>query len=431
MRPVDARSLCLTAQLLCFTALLLCFAVGASAQGIVKCGIDNLIDTEFALLKGKRVVLVTHAAARAQSGRSTLEEFRRRSDVSLLRVLTPEHGFYGVALAGDHVGNDTVDGIPALSLYGALRRPKPEMITDADIVVIDLQDIGTRSYTFTSTMIEVMEACAEYKVRVMILDRPNPLGGTVVDGNIPEDTLRSFVSRIPVTYVHGMTMGELATMTNAEGWLGADAKGQPRQCSLTVVRCKRWTRSMRYEDTRLAWYPTSPNIPTVHAARGYPVTGLLGELGGLYIGIGSPSPFTVVGAPALVYDTVLVQRLRAYGTVAQRARFVPTTGRFSGMPCNGYYLTFDNGAEWQPYMSALTLIAALHPYTNERDTLRSMQTTPHAAQPTAQKTMFKKVSGSSVLLSALIRGDWAAVEREAVRGRSSFVAKRRQYLLYP
>ncbi len=409
---------------LCVTLIItLCVTVIASAQGTVKCGIDNLIDTEFALLKGKRVVLVTHAAARAHTGRSTLEEFHLRNDVPLIRVLTPEHGFYGIVTAGNTVANDTIDGIPAISLYGALRRPRAAMIADADVVVVDMQDIGTRSYTFISTMVEVMDACAEHNVRVMILDRPNPLGGIVVDGNVPEDTLRSFVGRIPVAYVHGMTMGELATMSNTEGWLGKDTKGLPRQCSLTVVRCKRWTRDMTFENTLLAWYPTSPNIPTLQAVRGYPVTGLLGELGGVYIGIGSPSPFTVVGAPTLRFDTLLMRRLKRYGTTALSARFVPSTGRFAGMVCNGYYLTFDGGARWQPYMSALTLIVALEPYLTANDAIATLNT--------PQSVMFKKVSGSSALQSLLSRGDWDAVEREATRGLAIFIVKRRQYLLYP
>lgn len=422
MRLLD-RWLMLTIALFIATCMAsVCLGMGMVVKGDVKCGIDNLIDTQFSLLQGKRLVLVTHAAARAQTGRSTLEEFRRRTDLTLLRVLTPEHGYYGVAIAGSPVAHDTINDITTLSLYGALRKPNAEMIADADVVVVDLQDIGTRSYTYISTMVEVMEACAEHSVPVMILDRPNPIGGNVVDGNIPEDTLRSFVARIPVAYVHGMTMGELAVMTNGERWLGKDAKGLTRQCSLTVVRCKRWTHEMRFEDTNLPWYPTSPNIPTVHAARGYPVTGLLGELGGVYIGIGSPSPFTVVGAPYLTFDTMLVQRLKRHGTIALPARFVPATGRFAGMVCNGYYLAFNAVGEWHPYMSALTLIAALYPATSEHDS---------ATGNDRQTTMFKKVSGSSTLLSVLTRADWSTIEREGTRGLTAFKVKRRQYLLYP
>lgn len=388
---------------------------------VTKCGIDNLLDTRFALLKGKRIVLVTHAAARAASGRSTFEEFSRSTDVQLIRVLTPEHGYYGITAAGATVLNDTIDGTVALSLYGSHRKPTREMLDGADVVVVDLQDIGTRSYTFMSTMIEVMEACAEFNIPITILDRPNPLGGVIVDGNLPEDTLRSFVCRIPIPYVHGLTLGEIATMTNGELWLGKDRKGLPRQCSLTVVRCKRWLRRMQFEETGLTWYPTSPNIPTIHAVRGYPVTGLLGELGGTFIGISSPSPFTVIGAPYLNFDSILVYRLKRNGTAALQARLVPSTGRYANTTCTGYYLAFESTEDWHPYLSGLELV-------------RTLASTIRANDPSsfseAQKTMFKKVTGSTTLLEALVRDDWSTAEREASRGVSEFKSKRKQYLLY-
>ena len=220
----------------------------SSAQ--VKFGIDNLIDTEFALLSGKRVVLVSHAAARTARGTSTAEEFAGTSTLRLLRIRTPEHGFYGVVEAGKHVDDDTLLGVPTRSLYGAVRRPDASMISDADVVVIDMQDIGVRSYTFMSTMIEVMDACAEFNIACMILDRPNPLGGMTVSGGVVDDSLRSFIGRLPIAYVHGCTLGELATMANREHWLTANPKRRAQMCSLTVVRCKRWVRSASWELSR-------------------------------------------------------------------------------------------------------------------------------------------------------------------------------------
>ena len=207
-------------------------ALGVSAQ--VKFGIDNLIDTDFSLLRGKRVVLVTHAAARTYRGTNTAEEFLQRRDVTTLRLLAPEHGFFGVVPAGVSVADDSVMGTAVVSLYGRLRRPERAMIVDADVVVVDLQDIGVRSYTYISTMVEVLEACAEAGKPCMILDRPNPLGGVLVQGNLPDDELRSFIGRIPIPYIHGMTMGELATMVNEKGWLTPGPTGAARECSLTV-----------------------------------------------------------------------------------------------------------------------------------------------------------------------------------------------------
>lgn len=397
--------------------------VGSTFTADVKCGIDNLIDTDFALLKGKRVVLVTHAAARARSGRSTAEEFMLRKDIRLVRILAPEHGYYGVVGAGETVHSDTLGGTPVVSLYGALRRPDSSMLSDADVVVIDMQDIGVRSYTYISTMTEVMEACALFSRPLIVLDRPNPLGGTVVDGNLPDPALRSFIGRLPIPYVHGCTMGELATMTNEEGWLAKGAGGQPRRCSLTVVRLKRWKRSMSWEETGLPWYPTSPNIPTVHAVRGYAVTGLTGELGPVSIGIGTASPFTVIGAPTLAFDTILVRRLARYGVIAQAARYNPAVGKFARQVCTGYYLAFSMNDDVKPFRAALALLSVLH---------RSQPALfPDSLASSRQAGMFNKAVGSSAILPLILSdGSWTDIEALAVAGLQDFLKRREKYLLY-
>ncbi|MBC8124894.1 MAG: DUF1343 domain-containing protein, partial [Candidatus Kapabacteria bacterium] len=330
------------------------FFAAPTTHAQVKCGIDNLIDTDFALLRGKKVVIVTHAAARAYRGTSTAEEFLARKDVTTLRLLAPEHGYYGVIPVGKAVADDTVMHVPAVSLYGPMRRPDKSMLTGADVVVVDLQDIGVRSYTYVSTMIEVMEACAQWNIACMILDRPNPLGGHIVDGNLPDDTLRSFIGRIPVPYVHGLTMGEVATMANGEGWLTKDSVGNARTCSLTVIRCKRWKRNMTWEETGLRWYPTSPNIPSIGAVRGYAITGLLGELGPCSIGMGTASPFTVIGSPDFPRDTLLEIHCRRYGVFASRARFQPTSAKYANTVCDGYYLSVERS--YKPYHAAITLL---------------------------------------------------------------------------
>ncbi len=387
----------------------------------VKFGIDNLIDTDFALLRGKRVVLVTHAAARTYRGTTTAEEFLQRKDVSTLRLLAPEHGFYGVVPAGISVADDTVFHTPVVSLYGKLRRPDRSMITDADVVVVDLQDIGVRSYTYISTMVEVLEACAENSIRCMILDRPNPLGGTIVQGNLPDDELRSFIGRIPIPYVHGMTMGELATMVNEKGWLGVGPQGVARECNLTVVKCKRWKRSMTWEEIQRPWYPTSPNIPSVHAIRGYVLTGMVGELGACSIGMGTSTPFTLLGGQGFPDDSLLVVHLRRYGVIAARARFKPSTGKFASSICDGYHL-LPQGA-WQPYNAALTVLWRVRTQFPEAFP-DSLATLKHGI-------MFAKACGSADLVQALIRGaTLGELERIGRRGVDVFVEQRRQFLLY-
>ncbi|MBU3741788.1 MAG: DUF1343 domain-containing protein [Candidatus Kapabacteria bacterium] len=404
------------------TLLILMMLAGQITSAQVKCGIDNIIDTDFTMFKGQRVALVTHAAARTLGGRSTAEAFLQRTDLTVVRIMAPEHGFYGVITAGESVPTDTIyDGVPVLSLYGERRRPSAEMIADVDRVVIDMQDIGVRSYTYISTMVEVMEACAERNVPIVILDRPNPLGGSLVDGSIVEDSLRSFVGRLPIPYIHGCTMGELATMANGAGWLSADPSGRPRQCSLTVVKCKRWKRSMAWEQTGRTWYPTSPNIPSVNAIRGYAVTGLAGELSLLNIGIGTATPFTVIGAPDLVHDASLVQRMASCGVRLMETRYVPPSGKHARTRCLGYHLGFD--ASVRPYLAALTL---LHAFAERSPSMYvdSVLTSPKGR-------MFMKTSGRGALLGLLrARRPWRDLASHATDGMQDFVRRREAYLLY-
>lgn len=414
----------LTKTWMSWCSWLLVGLVPAVAQ--VQTGIDVLLASNMDALASKRIVVVTHAAARASTGRSTAEELLKHPRVRVLRLLAPEHGYFGVVRAGDHVSDDIVGTTPVVSLYGRLRRPEASMITDADAVVIDLQDIGTRSYTYISTTIEVMEACAQYRIPVMILDRPNPLGD-VVDGAIPDPSVRNFVCRIPVPYVHGMTMGELATMANDEGWLERDASGTPRRCSLTVIRCAGWSRSMRWEDTGLAWYPTSPNIPSITTVRGYPTTGLLGELGLASIGIGTSSPFTMVGTPTYAPtsrdEEHLMASLRGCGVIARDGRFVPIAGKFAKQECRGYQLVFAEDSTLKPFRAALIL---LHHF-------RAM--TPTALDASIRSTnpgqMFVKTSGSQRWLDRLLKGaTLSELCADSDAGVREFLIRRLPYLLY-
>lgn len=402
--------------MLVYRALILSLVVVTTVSGQVKPGIDNVIDTDFAMFRGKRVVLVTHAAARAATGRSTAEEFLQRKDLTVVRLLAPEHGYYGVVRAGAKVDDDTVMGTEVRSLYGQYRRPTRAMLDDADVVVFDMQDIGSRSYTYISTMTEVMDACAEYDRPFVVLDRPNPLGGTTIDGNLPDSNIKSFIARLPIPYVHGLTVGELATMINGEQWI-------TRKCSLTVVRVKRWRRSMRWEDTGLSWYPTSPNIPTIHAARGYAVTGITGELGLCSIGIGTTSPFTVMGAPDFAMDEQLEARLRRYGITARYGQFLPSSGKYSGDVCEGYYLSFATDSTFKPFHAALSIVHSL--------TSRDTTVLPDDIASTNRGSMFTKASGSARYLWLLRQGaSWDKISALCREGVDEFARRRRPYLLY-
>ena len=252
-------------------------------------GIEVLADRDFDLLMGKRVGLVTNPTGVDGSLRSTIDILHEH--VNLTALFGPEHGVRGDYSAGDHVGDqvDTQTGIPVFSLYGASRKPGKEALELVDVLVYDIQDIGARSYTYISTMGLVMEAAAEMNKEVVILDRPNPLGGIRVEGPLVEDGFFSFVSQYRIPYVYGLTCGELALMLNGEGMLEGG-----KQCRLQVVPMEGWHREMTFGETGLPWVPTSPHIPDYHTSYFYPATGIIGELDPNMIGIGYTLPFQVL-----------------------------------------------------------------------------------------------------------------------------------------
>ena len=250
--------------------LILLFILVQVSHSQVKTGIEVLADREFDLLKGKRVGLVTNPTGVDAGLRSTIDILHE--NVNLTALFGPEHGVRGDFSAGDHVGDqvDAKTGIPVYSLYGSTRKPSREMLENVDVIVYDIQDIGTRSYTYISTMGLVMEAAAEFDKEVVILDRPNPLGGVRVEGPLVEDGFHSFVSQYSIPYVYGLTCGELARLLNGEGMLEGG-----KRCNLQVVPMEGWSREMPFGECGLPWVPTSPHIPDYHTAYFYPTTGII------------------------------------------------------------------------------------------------------------------------------------------------------------
>lgn len=267
-------------------AIFLLIPLFAFAQ--VKTGIEVLREGEFECLKGKRVGLVTNPTGVDKQLTSTVDILFDAPDVQLVALYGPEHGVRGDIPAGEKVENqkDAKTGLPVYSLYGKTRKPTPEMIQNVDVLVYDIQDIGCRSYTFISTLGLLMQAAAEQNKEVVVLDRPNPLGGNKVEGSGVSEGYFSFVSQFDIPYIYGLTCGELAKYLNQE--IG---------CQLTVIPMQGWERSMKFEDTGLPWVPTSPQIPCTAAALLYPATGIIGEMGFLNIGVGYTLPFQVMAAP--------------------------------------------------------------------------------------------------------------------------------------
>lgn len=328
---------------LCAAALL----IAVCAQARVKPGIEVLRDRGFSGLSGMRVGLVTNPSGVDSQLNSTIDILYGAPGVELVALFAPEHGVRGDIYAGGKVesGRDPRTGLPVHSLYGATREPSQEMLKGLDIMIYDIQDVGSRSYTFISTLGLVMRACAEAEIPVMVLDRPNPLGGKKAEGPLVEPGFNSFVSQYRIPYVYGLTVGELAMLINEEGLnRGQNGKEEPRKCSLFVVPMEGWSRDMLFNDTGLPWVLPSPNIPYPESAVCYPSAGLIGEMYNyLNIGIGYTLPFATFAEEWVDADR-LKEVLDSYevpGVAWRTVHYKPTSGRLSGKLIHGvqYYYT--------------------------------------------------------------------------------------------
>lgn len=272
----------------------------------IKTGLEVLKASNFKILEGKRVGLITNPTGFDNNLKSTIDVLHEAKNVKLVALFGPEHGVRGDVHAGDKVENmtDAKTGLPVFSLYGKTRKATPEMLKDIDVLVYDIQDIGSRSFTYISTMGLAMEAAAENNIEFIVLDRPNPLGGEKIEGNLTEDGFISFVSQFKIPYIYGLTCGELAVMLNEENMLG-------KKCKLSVVEMEGWKRCMTFDETGLQWVPSSPHIPQPISAIAYPISGILGELGYMSIGVGYTIPFQMFAAEWVEAEK-LAERLNSY-----------------------------------------------------------------------------------------------------------------------
>ena len=342
----------------------------SAARPVVKPGIEVLRDREFRGLVGKRVGLVTNPSGVDRYLESTVDILYNAPGVELVALYGPEHGVRGDVYAGDKI-NDTKDeatGLPVYSLYGSTRKPTPQMLEGIDIMVYDIQDVGARSYTFISTLGLVMEACAAKGIEVMVLDRPNPLGGNKIEGCYVELPFNSFVSQYKIPYIYGLTVGELAQMINEEGMnRGQNGKQEPVKCKLTVVPMEGWERDMLYEDTGLPWVLPSPNIPFKDTPLYYCASGICGELYGFMdIGIGYTLPFQVFGATWLDPDK-LKARLESYrlpGISFRTIWYKPIAGSRKGELVKGlqYFFTdYEEARVTETQFYVMQAVAELYP----------------------------------------------------------------------
>jgi uncharacterized protein YbbC (DUF1343 family) len=292
-------------RILLTTALFLAIFIvnpSCSAQtGTVSTGLEVLRESGFEVLKGKRVGLITNPTGVDHELRSGVDILFRAPGVKLVALYGPEHGVRGEYTAGEIIGSsvDPATGLKVYSLYGTTRKPTKAMLEGIDVLVYDIQDIGSRSYTFISTLGLAMEAAAENRIPFVVLDRPNPLGGVRMEGPLVEPGFTSFVSQYPIPYVHAMTTGELAAFLNGEGLLANGVR-----CDLKVIKMEGWKRDMGFGETGLPWVPSSPHIPYASTCLLYPATGIIGELYVASIGVGYTTPFQTFAAEWIDADSL-------------------------------------------------------------------------------------------------------------------------------
>jgi uncharacterized protein YbbC (DUF1343 family) len=399
--------------------LFLCSLV--MAQPLVKTGIEVLRESGFQILKGKRVGLVTNPTGIDSKLKSTIDILYEADSVKLVALFGPEHGVRGDYAAGEYVDfyTDSQTGLPIYSLYGKTRKPTKEMLNGIDVIVYDIQDIGCRSYTYISTMGLIMEAAAENNIEVVVLDRPNPLGGLRIEGNYAEDNFISFVSQFKIPYVYGLTCGELANYLNNEGLLGNNQK-----CKLRVIPMKGWKRDMTFEETGLEWVPTSPHVPHKDSPFYYVASGILGELDVISIGVGYTIPFQTFAAK-WINPTVLANKLNELnldGVIFRPITYKPYYAVSKGESISGVQIHITNFktvnlTEIQFYF--MQVHNSLYPEKNIFEMSKS------------RHSMFDKVSGSDNIRKMFsVNYSFADIKNYLNKDIEDFRNRTKKYLLY-
>jgi uncharacterized protein YbbC (DUF1343 family) len=315
-------------------------------------GDDVFVRDVWRELRGRTVGIVTNQSGVLSSGEPLVDAVHRNGRINVKALFGPEHGIRGVVEAGATVGSssDEKTGLPVHSLYGATRHPSAQMLDGIDVLLFDIQDVGARPYTYVSTMAYVMESAAQYGKEVWVLDRPNPVGGTLLDGPVLDPKFKSFIGLYPIPERHGMTVGELARLFNDQFGIG---------CKLRVIQMQGWSRDMLWADTGLKWVATSPNMPYARTTLVYLATGLVDE-GGVNNGIGTARPFEYAGGygydPAAFRDTLAARKIP--GAEFEPADWVPTKGFWAGKTLHGVTINVTDPHAFPSVRTAIEFLAA-------------------------------------------------------------------------
>ncbi len=397
------------AALLLATAPACVHASGAAAP--VRPGVEVFVEHPPAVVRGKRVGLITNQSGIDRQRRSTIDLLRASTELTLVALYSPEHGIRGIAETRVTSSVDEKTGLPVHSLYGETYKPTPRMLEGIDVLVYDIQDLGVRQYTYESTLALAMQAAAEKGIPIVVLDRPNPITGTILEGDILEPAYHSFVGIYPVLSRHGMTLGELAKMYNAEQRIGAE---------LTVVPVEGWRRGTWWDQTGLPWVNPSPNIRRLEAAIHYPGT-VFFEAINVSEGRGTDLPFEQIGAPWLK-NTDVVAAMNAmrlpgirFETVAFRV--AESANKYPGQLLNGVRFILTDRDAYRPLATSLLMI----------DLIRRL----HPDQFQWADSTIERHGGTARLRRAIESGTLPELLREWERDQAAFREKRAPYLIYP
>lgn len=391
-------------------------------EGGVRIGLEECFKEEYShLWKGKKIGLITNHTGVNSELKSTIDLFLEHDkECTLFALFAPEHGIDGKGHAFEKIADRKHKcSIPIYSLHGTTRRPTPEMLKGVEVLIYDIQDVGSRGYTYATTLFYVMEEAAKASIPVVVLDRPNPLGGNLVDGPMLEAAFRSYIGYVNVPYCHGFTIGELASFFNEEYRV---------RCKLTVVPMKGWKREMSFQETGLHWIPTSPHIPEEDTPFYSATTGILGELDLVNIGVGYTLPFKVVGAPWIdaeqFAEALNAQKLP--GVYFLPFHYKPFYGSYKGTECHGVKIQITNKHKYRPLVVQYFLIGLLKSLYPEKvvTKLKSMSK--------GKLELFNKATGSDTIYKLLLEEKfiaWKLVEYQKEE-REAFLEKRKKYLLY-
>ncbi len=380
----------------------------------VKTGLEVFLDQNHEMDQQKYALLANQTCVNQEliHGVELLKE-----EINLSLLLSPEHGLFGAENAGANVDSETetVSGIKSLSTYHKKPHDIAEMIKNLDVILFDIQDIGVRSYTYIYSMAYLMEAAAEAGKKVVILDRPNPIGGEQIEGNLLDPNFSSFVGLYPIPYRHGMTIGELALLFNTEYNIN---------CDLEVIEMEGWTRDMYFNDTGLIWVPTSPHVPDAETILPMIATGTYGELGTLSEGVGITTPFEVAGGPWISnpneFAHVLSARVGA-GVIFRPTFFKPYYGRNKGQICGGFQIHVTDRNLFKPYLTGLMIMSVHQELYPEIDLFKNE----------SRWSMYAKVMGTDRIQKDLQAGqDPLEMESNWQADLAQFTELRKKYLLY-